>query len=80
VPLNVARHLTQKDLILYTVAAQPPQTIGKAIRTIVATHRRVDYARLVGRVVPIAQTDQAFRQMEDAVTKPVKVAVKGTGY
>lgn len=80
VPLNVARHLTQKDLVLYTVAAQPPQTIGKAVRTIAATHRRIDYPRLVGRVLPIAETGQAFRLLEDAVVKPVKVAVKGAGY
>lgn len=80
VPLNVAHHLTQKDLILYTVAAQPPQTIGKAIRTIAATHRTIDYPALVGKVLPIEETSQAFRLMEDPVAKPVKVAVRGMGY
>ncbi len=80
VPLNVAHHLTQKDLILYTVAAQPPQTIGKAVRTIAATHHRIDYPRLVGRVLPIAETGQAFRLLEDPIERPVKVAVKGAGY
>lgn len=80
VPLNVARHLTQKDLILYAVAAQPPQSIGKALRTIVATHRRIDYPALVGRTLPLARTDDAFRLMEHPVEKPIKVAVRGAGY
>jgi 5-exo-hydroxycamphor dehydrogenase len=80
VPLNVAHHLTQKDLILYTVAAQPPQTIGKAVRTIAATHHRVDYPAFVGKVLPIEETGRAFRLMEDPMEKPVKVAVKGRGY
>lgn len=80
VPLNVARHLTQKDLILYTVAAQPPQTIGKAVRTLAATHRRIDYPRIVGRTLPIEATGHAFALMEHAVDKPVKVALRGAGY
>lgn len=80
VPLNVAHHLTQKDLVLYTVAAQPPQTIGKAVRTLAATHRRIDYPKLVGRTLPIAETGQAFRLLEDSVEKPVKVVVRGAGY
>jgi threonine dehydrogenase-like Zn-dependent dehydrogenase len=79
VPLNVARHLTQKDLALYTVAAQPPQTIGKAVRTLAATQHRFDYASLVGKIFPIAETQKAFALMEDAVDKPVKVAVRGRG-
>jgi threonine dehydrogenase-like Zn-dependent dehydrogenase len=80
VPLNVARHLTQKDLILYAVAAQPAQSIGKALRTIATTHHRIDYPALVGRVLPIAETGAAFRLMEHPVDKPVKVAVRGAGY
>lgn len=80
VPLNVAHHLTQKDLILYTVAAQPPQTIGKAVRTLAATHARIDYSAVVGRTLPIAGTGRAFELMEDPVEKPVKVAVRGAGY
>jgi threonine dehydrogenase-like Zn-dependent dehydrogenase len=80
VPLNVARHLTQKDLILYSVAAQPPQSIGKAIRTIAATHNRIDYAAIVGQILPIAGTGRAFELMEDRVAKPIKVAVRGAGY
>ena len=80
VPLNVARHLTQKDLVLYTVAAQPAHTIGKALRTIAATHQRIDYPALVGRTLPIAQADAAFRLMEHPVEKPIKVAVRGAGY
>jgi L-iditol 2-dehydrogenase len=80
VPLNVARHLTQKDLILYTVAAQPPQTIGKAVRALAATHDRFDYRAVVGRVLPISATGRAFELMEDPIDKPVKVAVRGAGY
>src|SRR5207245_1401218 len=80
VPLNVARHLTQKDLILYTVAAQPPQTIGKAVRTLAVTNQRIDYPRLVGRTLPIDATGDAFRLMEHPTEKPVKVAVRGAGY
>jgi L-iditol 2-dehydrogenase len=80
VPLNVARHLTQKDLILYTVAAQPPQTIGKAVHTLAATKDRFDYAAIVGQVLPIASTGRAFELMEDPVIKPIKVAVRGAGY
>jgi threonine dehydrogenase-like Zn-dependent dehydrogenase len=80
VPLNVARHLTQKDLVLYTVAAQPPQTIGKAVRTLAATHQRVDYPSIVGKVLPIQATERAFELMEDPVEKPIKVAVRGMGY
>ena len=80
VPLNVARHLTQKDLILYSVAAQPPQSIGKAIRTIAATSHRIDYASIVGQILPIAGTGRAFELMEDRVDKPIKVAVRGAGY
>jgi L-iditol 2-dehydrogenase len=80
VPLNVARHLTQKDLIFYTVAAQPPQTIGKAVRTLAATRDRFDYSAIAGRVLPIASTGRAFELMEDPVEKPIKVAVRGAGY
>jgi threonine dehydrogenase-like Zn-dependent dehydrogenase len=80
VPLNIARHLTQKDIVLYTVAAQPPQTIGKALRTIAATQNRIDYPALVGRTLPIEQLDAAFRLMEHPTAKPVKVAVRGAGY
>ncbi|MBI2939236.1 MAG: alcohol dehydrogenase catalytic domain-containing protein [Chloroflexi bacterium] len=80
VPLNVARHLTQKDLILYTVAAQPAQTIGKAVRTIAATHQRIDYPSFVGQVLPIAETGQAFPLLEHPAAKPIKVAVRGAGY
>jgi threonine dehydrogenase-like Zn-dependent dehydrogenase len=80
VPLNVARHLTQKDIVLYTVAAQPAQSIGKALKTIIATHHRVDYVAVVGKVYPIAETGRAFELMEDPVAKPVKVAVRGAGY
>jgi threonine dehydrogenase-like Zn-dependent dehydrogenase len=80
IPLNVARHLTQKDLILYTVAAQPPQTIGKAVRTIATTLHRIDYPSIVGKVLPIADTGRAFILMEDPVDKPIKVAVCGAGY
>jgi L-iditol 2-dehydrogenase len=80
VPLNVARHLTQKDLILYSVAAQPAQSIGKALRTIATTHHRIDYPAVVGRVLPIAETGAAFRLMEHPTDKPVKVAVRGAGY
>jgi L-iditol 2-dehydrogenase len=80
VPLNVARHLTQKDLLLYSVAAQPAQSIGKALRTIVTTHHRIDYPAVVGAVLPIAETDAAFRLMEHPTDKPVKVAVRGAGY
>ena len=80
VPLNVARHLTQKDLILYSVAAQPPQSIGKAIRTIAATHTRIDYPALVGQTLPIEGTGRAFELMEDKEAKPIKVAVRGAGY
>jgi L-iditol 2-dehydrogenase len=80
VPLNVARHLTQKDVILYTVAAQPPQSIGKALRAIITTHHRIDYPALVGRTLPIAETGQAFQLMEHPIEKPVKVAVRGAGY
>jgi threonine dehydrogenase-like Zn-dependent dehydrogenase len=80
VPLNVARHLTQKDILLYSVAAQPAQSIGKALRTIAATHRRIDYPAVVGRTLPIAETGAAFRLMEHPIDKPVKVAVRGAGY
>jgi L-iditol 2-dehydrogenase len=80
VPLNVARHLTQKDIVLYTVAAQPAQSIGKALRTIIASHERIDYPALVGRTLPIAATGDAFALMEHPVDKPVKVAVRGAGY
>jgi L-iditol 2-dehydrogenase len=80
VPLNVARHLTQKDLILYTVAAQPAQTIGKAVRTLAATHHRIDYSAVVGAILPIHSTGRAFELMEDPVEKPIKVAVRGQGY
>jgi threonine dehydrogenase-like Zn-dependent dehydrogenase len=80
VPLNVARHLTQKDIVLYTVAAQPAQAIGKALRTIEATHRRIDYAALVGRAFAVAETADAFELMEHSTDKPIKVAVRGVGY
>ena len=80
VPLNVARHLTQKDLILYTVAAQPPQSIGKALRAITTTHHHIDYPAVVGRIMPIAETGAAFELMEHPTDKPVKVAVRGAGY
>jgi L-iditol 2-dehydrogenase len=80
VPLNVARQLTQKDLLLYSVAAQPAQSIGKALRTIATTHQRIDYPAVVGSVLPIAETGAAFRLMEHPVDKPVKVAVRGAGY
>ena len=80
VPLNVARHLTQKDILLYSVAAQPAQSIGKALRTIATTHHRIDYPAVVGRTLPIAETGAAFRLMEHPVDKPVKVAVRGAGY
>jgi L-iditol 2-dehydrogenase len=80
VPLNVAHHLTHKDLALYTVAAQPAQAIGKAVRTIASTHRRIDYPALVGKVLPISETSAAFQLMEHPTEKPVKVAVRGRGY
>ncbi|HEY8885429.1 MAG TPA: hypothetical protein VIO35_08970, partial [Chloroflexota bacterium] len=64
---------------LYTVAAQPPQTIGKAVRTLAATQHHFDYPSLVGKIFPIAETQKAFALMEDAVDKPVKVAVRGRG-
>ena len=80
VPLNVARHLTQKDLILYTVAAQPPQSLGKALRTIATTQHRIDYPAMVGSVLPIAETARAFEILEHPVEKPIKVAVRGAGY
>ncbi|MCC6627591.1 MAG: alcohol dehydrogenase catalytic domain-containing protein [Chloroflexi bacterium] len=80
VPLNVARHLTQKDLLLYGVAAQPAQSIGKALHTIATTHQRIDYPAIVGAVLPIVETGAAFRLMEHPTEKPVKVAVRGTGY
>lgn len=80
VDLNVARLITQKDLNFYGVAAQSAQSIGKALRTIIATHQRIDYAKLVGQTLAIAATGQAFELMEHPVAKPVKVAVRGAGY
>ena len=78
--LFVARQLTQKDLLVYSVAAQPAQSIGKALRTIATTHQRIDYPAVVGTVLPIVETGAAFRLMEHPVDKPVKVAVRGAGY
>ena len=80
VPLNVGRDITSKDIVLYAVAAQPAQAIGKALRTIAATADRYDYRALVGRVLPIAQTQAAFELMEHATDKPIKVALRGAGY
>jgi threonine dehydrogenase-like Zn-dependent dehydrogenase len=80
VALNVGRHITSKDIVLYAVAAQPAQAIGKALRTIAATADRYDYRSLVGRVLPIAETQAAFELMEHPTDKPIKVAVRGAGY
>ena len=80
VALNVGRQITSKDIVLYAVAAQPAQAIGKALRTIAATAHRYDYDALVGRVLPIAETQTAFELMEHPTEKPVKVAVRGAGY
>jgi threonine dehydrogenase-like Zn-dependent dehydrogenase len=80
VPLNVGRHITSKDLVMYAVAAQPAQAIGKALRTIAATADRFDYTALVGRILPIADAQQAFELMEHPTDKPIKVAVRGAGY
>jgi L-iditol 2-dehydrogenase len=80
VPLNVGRHITTKDLVMYAVAAQPAQAIGKALRTIATTADRFDYGALVGKVLPIAETQAAFELMEHPTEKPIKVAVRGAGY
>ena len=80
VPVNVARHLTAKELALYTVSAQPPQAFGKALRTIAATANRIDYGQLIGRVFEVADTAQAFELMEHPTDKAIKVAVRGAGY
>jgi threonine dehydrogenase-like Zn-dependent dehydrogenase len=80
VPLNVGRHITSKDIVLYAVAAQPAQAIGKALRTIASTADRYDYRALVGQVLPIAETQAAFELMEHPTDKPIKVAVRGAGY
>ncbi len=80
VPLNVPRHLTQKDIVLYTVAAQPAQALGKSLNTIAATHRRIDYGALVGRQFPVADTAKAFEIMEHPTDKPIKAAIRGAGY
>jgi threonine dehydrogenase-like Zn-dependent dehydrogenase len=80
VPLNVARHITQKDLTLHAVGAQPAQALGKALRTLSATQSRIDYTAFVGRVFDLEQAQQAFELMEHPVEKPVKVALRGAGY
>ncbi|TAK23070.1 MAG: hypothetical protein EPO26_09485 [Chloroflexota bacterium] len=80
VALNVGRHITSKDLVMFAVAAQPAQAIGKALRTIATTADRYDYAALVGATLPIAETQAAFELMEHPSDKPVKVAVRGAGY
>jgi threonine dehydrogenase-like Zn-dependent dehydrogenase len=80
IELNVARQLTQKDIVLYTVAAQPAQSIGKALRTIATTIDRIDYPKMVGEIMAIDQTGAAFELMEHPSDKPIKVAVRGAGY
>ena len=60
--------------------SQPAQSLAKALRTIAATHHRIDYGRLVGRTLPIGEAGRAFELMEHPVEKPVKVAVRGVGY
>ena len=80
VTVNVAKHITSKDLVMYAVAAQPAQSIGKAIRTIAATNHRINYDALIGEILPISGGDAAFRLMEHPVDKPIKVALRGAGY
>lgn len=80
VPLNVSQHITSKDVILYGVQAQPPHSLSKALRTIAATYRRIDYTALVGPILPVAETWRGFQLLEDPVKKPIKVAIRGAGY
>ena len=80
VPLNVARHLTQKDLALYTVAAQPPQAFGKALRCLETAGKDIDFGAFVGLRVPVTEAPRAFRLLEHETEKPVKAALIGAGY
>jgi threonine dehydrogenase-like Zn-dependent dehydrogenase len=80
VPLNVARHLTQKDLVLYTVAAQPPQAFGKALRCLDSRAGGIDFASFVELSVPVAEAPGAFARLEHPTEKPIKAALIGAGY
>lgn len=80
VPVDVARLITRKELILYGVANQPPQYWEKALRTMASTQGSYDYSRLVTRIFPLADYEQALRAGHDYDTRGIKLALAGAAY
>ena len=80
VPLDVARLITRKELILYGVANQPPQYWEKALRTMASTRNAYDYSRLVTRMFPLEDYEQALRAGDDYETRGIKLALSGVAY
>jgi len=77
VPINVAKHIVQKDIALYGVASQPPQDFNKSLRTMEMFSDRFDFTRVVTDKFPLDRVEDAIDLVTDPHNKGIKVALMG---
>ncbi|MHB1007460.1 MAG: zinc-binding dehydrogenase [Chloroflexota bacterium] len=77
VEINVAKHITRKDLTLFASFAAQPHYFEKALLTLQATASRFDWARLVTARFPVSQIANAIQAASDVHTRGVKVVLQG---
>lgn len=80
VPLNIAKHIVQKDITLYGVVSQPPQDFSKSLKTMEIYGDRFDFSRIVTDIFPLDDVKEAVDRAMDPHNKGIKIAFQGKAY
>lgn len=80
IDINVARDIVAKDITIYGVVSQPPQTFTKSLSLLERFSDVYDFSKIVTDKFDVAKADDALALAMSEKEKGIKVAIKGIGY
>jgi threonine dehydrogenase-like Zn-dependent dehydrogenase len=80
IDINVARDIVGKDINMYGVVSQPPQTFTKSLVLLDRFSKTYDFGKIVTDIFEVPQADAALKLAMNEKNKGIKVAIKGKAY
>lgn len=77
VPINVARHIVQKDITLYGVVSQPPVDFNKSLRSMQLFRDRFDFKKIITARFRVNEVVKAVAHASNPKKKGIKTVFMG---